>query len=368
MRAANWIFSKKLDLFFLSGPAFFSVLIVFLLQDTAFMNEKISPATWLILIVGIDASHVYSTIFRTYANKQEYAQNKTILLLIPLICFLSGIILYSFGSMIFWRFAAYLALFHFVRQQFGFMAIYRKINSGNSPDIPFIYDKIAIYSFSLLPVFYWHFTEDKREFSWFRQDDFLFYQNQSMADSLLYLLYSIYLLWILATVFHYLKTDFLNWGKIFLMLGTAASWYTGIVYFNSDVAFSMTNVISHGIPYIFLIWFYIKRNNSAGLLNHFGKSFFSLGAAFLVFSFSLFFLAYLEEFLWDIFIWKDHSIVFGEWNAIPQLPEPILKLLVPLLFLPQSTHYVLDAFIWKLNTENKGFYSVLNLDNERSYE
>ena len=55
-------------------------------------------------------------------------------------------------------------------------------------------------------------------------------------------------------------------------------------------------------------------------------------------------LAFGEEWLWDLGIWHDHPTFFGEgWDLGPGTQA----LLVPLLALPQATHYVLDGFIWK---------------------
>ena len=67
----------------------------------------------------------------------------------------------------------------------------------------------------------------------------------------------------------------------------------------------------------------------------------------------LIFLAFFEEWIWDVFVWREHSTVFGVWNRFVSLEASAgLSLLVPLLAVPQATHYVLDAFIWKLNSNN----------------
>ena len=54
-------------------------------------------------------------------------------------------------------------------------------------------------------------------------------------------------------------------------------------------------------------------------------------------------LAYAEELLWDRMVWHDRPWLFGDapdrsWLA------PIL---VPLLAVPQLSHYVLDGFLWR---------------------
>ncbi|MFP3637320.1 hypothetical protein, partial [Bacillus sp. SIMBA_033] len=45
--------------------------------------------------------------------------------------------------------------------------------------------------------------------------------------------------------------------------------------------------------------------------------------------------AFLEEFLWETLVWNEHFSL--EFNN----PENILQFLVPLLVVPQLTHYLL---------------------------
>jgi hypothetical protein len=45
--------------------------------------------------------------------------------LVPLLGFAIGVALYSEGELVFWRALAYLAVFHFIRQQYGWVALYR---------------------------------------------------------------------------------------------------------------------------------------------------------------------------------------------------------------------------------------------------
>ena len=49
-------------------------------------------------------------------------------------------------------------------------------------------------------------------------------------------------------------------GKILWVLMTAANWYLGIVFFNSDLVFSISNVVAHGVSYLVLInWYAIEK-------------------------------------------------------------------------------------------------------------
>ena len=67
-------------------------------------------------------------------------------------------------------------------------------------------------------------------------------------------------------------------------------------------------------------------------------------------------IAYTEEWLWDRLIWHEHGGVF----AGPELwlPGGMVSLIVPLLAVPQVTHYVLDGFIWRRD-QNPGLSEAL---------
>jgi hypothetical protein len=62
-------------------------------------------------------------------------------------------------------------------------------------------------------------------------------------------------------------------------------------------------------------------------------------------------LAYAEEGLWDGFVWREHPELFNMFSGLPALDGRWLTFAVPTLILPQLTHYVLDAFIWRLRKD-----------------
>ena len=114
------------------------------------------------------------------------------------------------------------------------------------------------------------------------------------------------------------------------------------MWLNNDWSFTITNVVSHGIPYFALIYIYNLKSRENLI---WPKSL----PMICIFIF-LFILGYLEEGLWDIFIWKEHTQIFPIFKSTVLIENSaLLALVVPLLTLPQSTHYILDGFIWKQN-------------------
>src|SRR5439155_14861508 len=82
-----------------------------------------------------------------------------------------GVLLYSASSIVFWRVLAYTAVVHFVRQQYGWVALYRR-RLGAVARVDRLLGDAAIYSATLYPLLYWH-THLPREFDWFISGDFL---------------------------------------------------------------------------------------------------------------------------------------------------------------------------------------------------
>ena len=120
----------------------------------------------------------------------------------------------------------------------------------------------------------------------------------------------------------------------------------------------MTNVLAHGIPYIALVWIYQQRKFPAPLRRL--KERLLQPRSLFVYIFLLMIFAYLEEALWDAFVWREHKQVFGLFQSLlPQVQGSLLNFLVPLLTVPQLTHYILDGFIWKVRKPDPEFKELV---------
>lgn len=346
----TYIHNAKFDWWFIIAPPFICLLIVLVFPQYFSQSDDVSGFSWLLLIVLIDVAHVYSTSFRTYFDKEMSHKYKQLFIAVPLFSFVIGVMLYALNVLWFWRIMAYLAVFHFVRQQYGFMRLYSR--KDTSSRLKRGIDAVAIYSSTLYPLIYWHFSAD-RTFNWFIQDDFVL-QDMPVMRTVLGVIYSlICLLYILSELLSFAKYKTINIYKNLLLTGTALSWYVGIVVFNSDITFTFLNVVAHGIPYMALIW--IKsREKSLKQPDNFISVFKNALTKFgwPLFLLILFVPAILEEGLWDIFVWHEQAKYFLDRETTIETPKSFLNLLVPLLSVPQITHYILDGYIWKQSSEN----------------
>lgn len=347
-RSQPWVYRPWVDVPFILAPAFLVTLVVVAFPGIFADNDSLSPQAWLLLIVGVDVAHVYSTLWRTYLDPGEFARHRNLLIYTPLAVWIGGIVLYSMGPMVFWRVMAYLAVFHFIRQQYGFMRVYAR--QDRAAEWERHLDSVTVYALTLYPILYWH-THLPRNFSWFVEGDFLGVNAPWLADIGFVLYALIVVAYLVKEVRRSLKMGF-NLPKNLILLGTGLSWYCGIVLRNGDLAFTATNVIAHGLPYMAMVWIYGRKKHDPLRQQPAPNVWMRWGfrVAFVpAFLGLLLGLAYLEEGLWDGLIWRDHAGLFPWAQGLPFLDDQAaLAVMVPLLSLPQVTHYIVDGFIWKM--------------------
>lgn len=334
-----WLFSPTLDLLAFLAPALLAGLALLAGFRFGFLQSDSPEWTWICSVLLVDVAHVWSTGFRTYFDPKEFRERAVLYVATPLLSWLVGVGLYSFGPLVFWRCMAYLAVWHFVRQQYGWVVLYRR-RLGEFDRAGHLLDSATIYLATIYPLIYWH-CHLPRKFWWFVNQDFqvLPIANVSWLASLFGIasLACQILYW--GRSFQRRWSGFTNPGKDLVVLTTTLCWYVGIVALNSDYAFTVTNVLIHGIPYMVLVYCWQSHRQMEEPQSAWQR----VGRNWLGFLLTLWALAYFEEMFWDRAIWHDRPWLFGESWELASLQV----ILVPLLAVPQITHYVLDGFIWK---------------------
>jgi hypothetical protein len=351
-----WLVSPRFDIGFFVAPGILSVLILFLSPDELVYGTDLPVWGWVLLVVLIDVSHVYASLYRTYFDREEFQRRRGLYLSVPLAVFLGGVILYTIDGLFFWRVLAYTAVIHFIRQQYGFMVLY-KHRSGERDKWELHLDRWLIYMTMLYPLAYWH-THLPRKFVWFIEGDFFSAPVVEVVHGMGWIYLFLITTYLLKEVWFTWSGRPLNPGKHLVMITTALVWYIGIVQYNSDYSFTVTNVVIHGVPYMALVWLYCRRK-WMGPAGHSWLQTISRPAWVMGFVGILCLLAFLEEGIWDLLVWGDHPMIFGGIDGAWIDGSELLAIIVPLLVLPQATHYILDAFIWKLNASNPDLKAYL---------
>lgn len=339
MTRAPWLFSRELDLAVFGGSAALALGLLAVGHLCGFLHGDAPEWVWLLCVLGVDVAHVWSSTLRIYLDPVERRRRPVLYALAPILGLAVAIALHTWSAAAFWRALAYLAAFHFVRQQVGWVALYRA-RAGDRSTLGRVIDEGATYAATLWPLLHWH-AHLPRRMAWFVQGDFastsalrtveLAARPVAAAFAIAYVLRAA-VLW---------RRGAGNPGKDLVVATTAACWIAGIVVVPSDFAFTVTNVLIHGIPYLALVWTTGRRAPLAGP----ARGLFAGGPA--VFVGLLVAVAFVEELGWDRAVWHDRAWLFGGGAVVA---PGVLTVLVPLLAVPQITHYVLDGFIWRRGT------------------
>lgn len=335
-----WLFSRSVDLAVFLGSAVSSLLLVALGATLGVLEADTPVPLWFIAVVFVDVAHVWSTGFITYADGNERRAHPWRHALVPVVGYVLGVALYSEGELLFWRALAYVAVFHFVRQQWGWVARYRAA-AGETTGRGL--DAFAVYAATLYPLWHWHLTLPKR-FQWFMQGDFITWAGLSEAarTALDRVGFGV---WCVALGLYAVRAAIApaaSPGKHIVVASTAVCWYVGIVSVDGDYAFTVTNVLIHGIPYFAIVYQAMLRRRSERVAAGEPAGW---QPRLMLFLGVLWLIALVEETLWDKAVWHEpeHRALFGaawevgDWKL----------LIVPALALPQLVHYVLDGFIWR---------------------
>ena len=108
------------------GSAVLALVLLAVGWQFGILNQESPEWTWVSAVLFIDVAHVWSTSFRVYFDKQELRRRFWLYVLVPVFGYALGVALYSEGDLTFWRVLAMIAVFHFIRQQYGWVALYRR--------------------------------------------------------------------------------------------------------------------------------------------------------------------------------------------------------------------------------------------------
>ncbi len=347
----GWLVSPAFDLGLCSGPALVAVAVAFALPDGA----ELTLAGWLLLVVAIDVAHVWASLYRTYLDPAERRRRPVLYTVTPLACLAVAAALSSASPALFWTVLAYVAVHHFIKQQIGFVALYRVRAGLPTRDFDARLERGAVWAVTLFPILWWH-AQLPRSFDWFLPGDFV----PGLPPWTLLPAGALAAAVVAAHVVRRIVSRRAAPGRDLWLATTAAAWFGGIVLTDGDVAFTATNVVLHGVPYLALVawvgraqWTAADAGAGDAPPGPARRGLF-FGPGLVAFVALVVALAFVEEGLWDALVWHDHEALFGAWDVPPWVPA----VAVPLLVVPQATHYVLDGFIWKLPS-NPRLASVL---------
>lgn len=339
--------SPRFDLVWFVGPGLLAIVYALIVGSTGSPRSS-ALGLWVVGVLLVDVVHVYASLYRTYFDRQARALHRKRLLWTPVLCFLAGVLLHLQSSLAFWGVLAYVAIFHFIKQHIGFAMLLLRAGRESAVDRKLV--TTALWAGTLGPVIYWH-AQLPRAFAWFMQGDLV--QGLPAAIAL-----PAAILGLLPTLVFVARRLWLrrhghrNPTLVALVLMPVATWYLGIVVFDDDHIFTVTNVFAHGVPYLALVWLAGGRTRVERGLGSLPSR---LGTRAVVLVAAAFYgllvvLGGVEELLWDRLVWHEHAMLFG--HSAVDLTGIWQAVVVAALTVPQATHYVLDRYIWRVGPSN----------------
>lgn len=359
MFAQRWtLYSWRFDTFFFFLP--FIVMFIFLNITSRYfpgiLYPELSPLWFFFCTIVFDVGHVWGTIYRTYLRKEIVSKHKKLLTLVPIV---SLFILFLLGNIhlpwhdvyfVFFSFLAYMAVFHFIKQQVWFIALYggREENLGKMNSLRKKGDAWMTWVITGFPFIYWIMNYDNIDFEWFTKWEFTLLTYIVPHGDFLWLIYAICIMaYIIVQLWIIMNGGKVNPLKYLYMIGTAYIWYNGMVVYNSAIAFWLWNILLHGLNYYGItIWSTMKVSDAYPKILEKIKRLWVIPVGIFI-SLSLISIWYIEEFLWDQFLWKERSMIFSDifYNIWYNPLVPVI--IMSILGTAQLTHYILDRYIWR---------------------
>lgn len=344
---APCLVSPRFDLGWFVVPGLIAPLVALAIAYGAPRPETGTLGLWIAGVLLVDVAHVYASLYRTYFDKDARRLHRRRLIWAPLLCGWFGFLLYLESSQLFWGVLAYIAIFHFIKQHEGFAMLYTRAGRESAMDRKLT--KAAIWAGTLMPVIHWH-ARLPTNFEWFIEGDLLTGLPAQVGAIAVWVQLPVLVAFVVRRAALW-KAGQANWMVAALVLVPALNWNMGIVWFDDDRIFTITNVFLHGVPYLALIWIAGGRERVEQGFERFRMARATV-PVLVAFYGLLVALAVVEEGLWDQLVWHDHPELFGDAGLWFDPESLAAALVVSLLTVPQATHYLLDRWIWKVGDQN----------------
>jgi hypothetical protein len=327
-----WIFKSGLqDFLKIYLPSIVGLFIVFLSE-----KENTNAFFYFFIFHLVDVGHVYSTMLRTIFNKEELKREyKTLLapLMIAIISFLWLFLKIPF----FWSFVVYFTVFHNLRQGWGFVRWYEKLNNK------YHNNELLYYCFTIIPFFIFHLRDVGTSLIYYSQTDYINFDFLKFNTELNFLSYvipvnntvfvlayilygSCLLIWIAKEVSFACKNKKIEFNRIGAMLYFIFVYAYAFLYATSSMQIFTLIILSHGIPYVFVMSKFLNKKEVkrykimlfilvflGAALNLVLEDFYLepifnytvVDIDFLEYLFTLIYITpILSHFVWDMYLWK----------------------------------------------------------------
>lgn len=152
----------------------YAIPFLLIIQLNFFLGVELNTYLIFIIFVGIDSSHCYATLFRTFSNKQQRLRFRKLHTTIPLFIITIVFLWCYLGIPYFWSFFLYVTFMHYLYQFYRYHKISLSMNPGSSS---YLFELVAISFLSFLS---YHFRVANGYEGFFFKDDLFFYPSATL--------------------------------------------------------------------------------------------------------------------------------------------------------------------------------------------
>lgn len=347
----SYIRNRSYDSFFFFSPLLFVGIFttVIHLFFPEYLDIKNDPLWLFFFVIVFDVAHVYGSLYRSYFNLTEFREHKKLYIITPIITWIVGtlFVLYDRSGEALIYFVGFLAVYHFIKQQLGFVMIYASKEEWRKA-IDRIMDKSMSWLITGVPILYWWSHLDSRNYIWFMRGEFI-----KLPEVIFPIVWMILILYALVYIAFECLRVFQGRGvnilKYAYILMTFFVWFNGIVWHNSLLIFAFGNILLHGLNYLGIVYLSTKNKLAKDEYETVIGIKWLIGSGFVSFYLILFFFALIEEYLWDQLFRFEQSTLWGTtfYSITSSLPDFFYALIIWILITPQLTHYFLDGYVWR---------------------
>ncbi|MCO5112614.1 MAG: hypothetical protein M9899_00405 [Bdellovibrionaceae bacterium] len=327
-----WIFgSWILDMLFLIFPVLGTMALI-LFTDINWDNWAFAG---IVVFTWIDSGHVYTTVLRTYFNREEIDSNKNIYTYAPLVIFATMMLWLLAGAYYLWDFILYATIYHNIRQYYGVTRWYQKNVASKSR-----WQTRYLYILTVIPVILFHFRKDVPK-NIYIQTQLPIMENATALSWGLWVYFAVLGSWLLFQLITLIKNP--REAAVSLSaLVPIAGYGVGFLLGRNLFEVAAPIIVGHGIGYMGLMTISLNRTKPEMYKSFLKALLITVVLAVVVGS--------VSDVIEENFVSR-HPFVTG-WAWVLS-SFAIASILTPLLL-----HYYIDALIW--NGKHRESHLVFN--------
>lgn len=347
-KSQPWIHSWYAD-----SICFFLIPLVFILLAVLMLPpfNMIVPGKFSYIILAvllIDWGHIFAQYHRIYSNPLEDKKLKWVYPISYLLCIpvIAALVHYSNAGIID-TLLVYFVIYHFIKQQFGFIKIYSKTD-GPKSQRESVTETVLFYSSMAAPVLLWHVKGIGYEFKW----TMLFWKSPFL-EYLVWPVFAVYLTSLCLYIHdEYKRTQrngMFNIPKNLALLTAMIGWGGVSVLTHAPMLIMFTVVLTHDLSYFFYVWMIGRRDHKTIKQKVHWFSWWSIPGFIAYFVF----LIVLGDVIMTVHLESTQDpnwnyVIWGQiFNGIGVQKGWLLSFGWAIFFATQAHHYYIDRYLWK---------------------